>query len=92
MTAAEVLPPEPPSEPTRTAWEVEHLDDPPDVAGAYAEVPLPGIDAPRLDATEEHRARLDAEAERDYWRAQYERVDAELRERDPRYLGGRREE
>lgn len=90
MTAAEVLPPEPPEDRDPTGWEREHLTDPRDDAGGYYEMRLPGISAPTLDAHAEHRARLDAEAERDYWRDQYLNACATLREIEPRFRGGRR--
>jgi hypothetical protein len=85
VTAADVLPPDPP-EPNPTEWEQEHVLDPRDTADAMVE--LPGMPPP-IDARAEYRARIVAEAERDYWRDQYDVVCAALRERDPRFRGGR---
>lgn len=69
----------PPEDPGRTAWEAEYLVDPVDDAGRYADVPL--LSVPDLDPVEEHRARVAAEAERDYWHDQYLAV-LEERERE----------
>jgi len=75
MTADEYLPPDPP-EHGRTAWEVEHLDDPPDDAGRYVEVTIPPAD---LTTAAEWRTLAEGyRRERDHWRDEADQLHAQM--------------
>ncbi len=74
--------------PGRTAWEIEHLDDPPDDVERYYEVPLPLV----IPSADWYALARQYAAERDYWRERARGLEEELDDLQDRALGRRHRE